>query len=168
MRDATGAWVRNPLPLLARWQIFDNLRRSLLPIGQLALLAADWSGLPGPRGAWTALALGGPAFPLDLSYNVLVPPAASTFTETARTGVGGNVVFNWLYLDNTLTNNDPYAFVFATPTDNGGINTHSLGVFYFNQRWIIYNEDSTNMLNGQSFNVFVVKRHALALQITLR
>ena len=55
----------NPLPLLERWKIFDNLRRSLVPP---ALVAAAGPGLDGP--ARLALALDGgrrwrcPALPL--------------------------------------------------------------------------------------------------------
>jgi len=33
---------RNPLSLLSRWKIFDNLRRSLVPVAMLALLLASW------------------------------------------------------------------------------------------------------------------------------
>ena len=54
VRDATGARVRNPLPPLARWQIFDNLRRSLGAPAALALFAAGGSVLPGPAWVWTA------------------------------------------------------------------------------------------------------------------
>jgi len=37
-----GNPVVNPLPFLARWKIFDNLRRSLLEIATLCLLMAGW------------------------------------------------------------------------------------------------------------------------------
>jgi cyclic beta-1,2-glucan synthetase len=50
-------WERNRLPLLARWKIFDNLRRSTLEIMQLALLAAGWTVLHGSPLRWTFLAL---------------------------------------------------------------------------------------------------------------
>jgi cyclic beta-1,2-glucan synthetase len=48
---------RNPLTLLSRWKIFDNLRRSTLEIAQLGLLAAGWTVLPGSPVGWTAVAL---------------------------------------------------------------------------------------------------------------
>ena len=38
---------RNTLPLISRWKIFDNLRRSLVPPTLLALLVAGWTVLPG-------------------------------------------------------------------------------------------------------------------------
>ncbi len=48
-----GRRVRNPLPRLPRWMIFDNLRRSLVPPATLALLIAGWLALPGVQPAWT-------------------------------------------------------------------------------------------------------------------
>ncbi len=55
VRDAQNAWVRNPLTLQARWQIFDNLRRSLGPPAALALFVAGATVLPGPSRVWTAV-----------------------------------------------------------------------------------------------------------------
>ena len=51
---------RNRLPLLARWKILDNLRRSLLPPAAVALLLAGWSVLPGHPIVWTAALVAGP------------------------------------------------------------------------------------------------------------
>ena len=45
---------RNTLPLISRWKIFDNLRRSLVPATLLALLVAGWAMLPGSPLVWTA------------------------------------------------------------------------------------------------------------------
>ncbi|MDT8421860.1 MAG: glucoamylase family protein [Desulfuromonadales bacterium] len=39
---AGGARGANPLGLLSRWKIFDNLRRSLMPAGSVALLLGAW------------------------------------------------------------------------------------------------------------------------------
>ena len=52
-----GRRLPNPLPLIARWQIFDNLRLSLVPAATVALLAFSWTVLPGSALAWTAAAL---------------------------------------------------------------------------------------------------------------
>ncbi len=46
--------VRNPLSLFNRWKIFDNLRRSLLPAGCIAMLVASWFAAPNPV-LWTWL-----------------------------------------------------------------------------------------------------------------
>ncbi len=61
--DATGRAVPNTLPVIARWKILDNLRRSLIAPSLLALLGAGWTVLPGSPGLWTALALLVLAFP---------------------------------------------------------------------------------------------------------
>src|SRR5205814_3486253 len=48
---------RNSLPLIGRWKILDNLRRSLVPPMLLALLVAGWIALPGAHWFWTATVL---------------------------------------------------------------------------------------------------------------
>src|SRR5207248_5612448 len=57
---------RNRLPLVSRWKILDNLRRSLLGPATLALLVLGWTVLPGSAFAWTAMALAAAALPLCL------------------------------------------------------------------------------------------------------
>ena len=58
-----GSWVRNPLSILGRWRILDNLRRSLVPIASLLLLLLAWfiSASPGVWTATVALAIAIPA-----------------------------------------------------------------------------------------------------------
>jgi cyclic beta-1,2-glucan synthetase len=41
-----GGKERNPLSALNKWKIFDNLRRSLVPIASMALLLAGWMMFP--------------------------------------------------------------------------------------------------------------------------
>lgn len=55
-----GTRVPNPLGLLDRWKIADNLRRSLLPPALLAFLICGWAILPGSALVWTLLALAAP------------------------------------------------------------------------------------------------------------
>ena len=57
-------WRRNRLPLIARWKIFDNLRRSLVAPATVALLLAGWTVLPGSPMIWTAIGLAALAFPV--------------------------------------------------------------------------------------------------------
>jgi cyclic beta-1,2-glucan synthetase len=52
------------LPLISRWKVFDNLRRSLVPPALLALLISAWTWLPGSALAWSAPALAVLAVPL--------------------------------------------------------------------------------------------------------
>lgn len=46
VRSRENRRVRNRLTSLSRWKIFDNLRRSLVPVGMLALLLISWSLSP--------------------------------------------------------------------------------------------------------------------------
>jgi cyclic beta-1,2-glucan synthetase len=53
---------KNPLSLLARWKIFDNLRRSVSPLALTLLLLAGWTILPVPW-FWTLSVMGIIAIP---------------------------------------------------------------------------------------------------------
>ncbi|MCX7041054.1 MAG: DUF3131 domain-containing protein, partial [Spirochaetes bacterium] len=64
---------RNRLPLISRWKIFDNLRRSLVPPATVALFLLAWAILPGSPAVWTAAILAALAFPL---YPLLLEAAA--------------------------------------------------------------------------------------------
>ena len=55
---------RNRLPLIARWKILDNLRRSLMAPATVALLLLAWTILPGSPWLWTAAVLAALAFSL--------------------------------------------------------------------------------------------------------
>ena len=61
--DASGRVVPNTLPAISRWKILDNLRRSLLAPGLVALFVASWTVLPGAAIVWSALGLLVLAFP---------------------------------------------------------------------------------------------------------
>jgi cyclic beta-1,2-glucan synthetase len=61
--DAARRSVPNTLPVIARWKIFDNLRRSVLAPSLLLLLIAGWTVLPGSALLWTLLAVLVLAFP---------------------------------------------------------------------------------------------------------
>jgi cyclic beta-1,2-glucan synthetase len=55
---------RNRLPLISRWKILDNLRRSLMAPATVALLLLAWTILPGQPWVWTAAVLAALAFSL--------------------------------------------------------------------------------------------------------
>src|SRR5581483_10303186 len=67
-----GGSRRNDLPLISRWKLFDNLRRSLLPPALLALLVGGWAFLPGPSLGWTALALSATSLPIFAHLTTMV------------------------------------------------------------------------------------------------
>jgi len=51
--DAHGNQVANPLNVLSRWKILDNLRRSVIEAATFLLLLAGWFYLPGSPVLWT-------------------------------------------------------------------------------------------------------------------
>src|SRR5678810_22217 len=51
-------------PIISRWKIFDNLRRSLVSPLMMLLLAAGWTLFPGPAWVWTLAVLAILAFPI--------------------------------------------------------------------------------------------------------
>ena len=57
---------RNHLPLISRWKIVDNLRRSLMAPATVAVLLMGWTVLPGRASIWTAIGLAAVAWPLAL------------------------------------------------------------------------------------------------------
>jgi cyclic beta-1,2-glucan synthetase len=61
VRTENGRGVPNYLRALGRWQILDNLRRSLGPPALLTLLFAGWLWLPGSPLIWTLASFAVPA-----------------------------------------------------------------------------------------------------------
>ncbi|HEV7231489.1 MAG TPA: glucoamylase family protein [Bacteroidia bacterium] len=45
-------WAKNPVSALSRWKIFDNIRRSLVPVSLTALILMGWIVLPSSQ-FWT-------------------------------------------------------------------------------------------------------------------
>ena len=56
VKTQASSKAKNPMDLLARWKLFDNLRRSLVEIALLLLLAAGWMFSSHPL-RWTLLVL---------------------------------------------------------------------------------------------------------------
>ncbi len=55
--DETRHLVRNPISLISRWKIVDNLRRSLMEPATFFLFLAGWFLLPGGPRFWTIVTL---------------------------------------------------------------------------------------------------------------
>jgi hypothetical protein len=51
--EESGRWVPNPISIISRWKIFDNLRRSLVEPSTLLLFVISWFGLAGGPLYWT-------------------------------------------------------------------------------------------------------------------
>ena len=56
--DESRHLVRNPISLVSRWKIVDNLRRSLVEPATFILLVCGWFWLPGGPLFWTLVTLG--------------------------------------------------------------------------------------------------------------
>ena len=82
-----GGLTRNRLPLISRWKILDNLRRSLLAPALVSLFVFGWTIAPGSAAVWTAVAVGALAFPVALRLLAWLkgPRAGQTWSIFART-----------------------------------------------------------------------------------
>jgi cyclic beta-1,2-glucan synthetase len=78
--------VRNILPMISRWKIFDNLRRSLLAPSLLLWLAGAWTFLPGLPMWWTLFALLVVSFPVyaHVTTDIFLPPRSVSLASYFR------------------------------------------------------------------------------------
>jgi cyclic beta-1,2-glucan synthetase len=83
VRDARGEKRPNRIPLISRWKILDNLRRSLLAPAIILLLIAGWTILPGGAFWWTLFALVTLAFPVyaHVTTGLLIHPRGVPWTS---------------------------------------------------------------------------------------
>ncbi|HEU4595677.1 MAG TPA: glucoamylase family protein [Pyrinomonadaceae bacterium] len=81
--DAQGRAVRNTLPLIARWKIFDNLRRSLVAPCVVLWLVFAWTLLPGSPLLWSLFVLLALAFPVyaHVTTSLLLHPRGIPWTS---------------------------------------------------------------------------------------
>ncbi|MGH9343698.1 MAG: glucoamylase family protein, partial [Terriglobia bacterium] len=75
-----GKDVPNPIALISRWKILDNLRRSLVEAAILALLMGGWFFLPGGAAYWTIATL----------VLLLLPSYFQVFLHLLSAGGSGN------------------------------------------------------------------------------
>ena len=79
VKNQKGEKVKNPLSVVARWKIVDNLRRSLVAPFTMLLIALAISILPGSLWFWLAIAFFNIFFPLitgSIDYVVSKPLSA--------------------------------------------------------------------------------------------
>jgi cyclic beta-1,2-glucan synthetase len=81
--DAQRRKSRNPLPLIGRWKILDNLRRSLVAPSLFLWLLAAWTIFPGSGLIWTLFAVVTIAFPvyLHVTTSLLIHPRGVPWTS---------------------------------------------------------------------------------------
>jgi hypothetical protein len=93
--DQAGARVLNPISLISRWKILDNLRRSLVEPATFLLLLLGWLVLPGHAAHWTLASIAVLFFPawLECVLN-LVRAFKNRSVEMARNAFSGFVTQN--------------------------------------------------------------------------
>ena len=72
----TGRLRKNPISMLSRWKIFDNLRRSLIAALLTVLLLLGWTALPS-AGFWTLVVIG----------IILIPAMIASSLNAARKSI---------------------------------------------------------------------------------
>ena len=72
VKDEFGDLAPNPISLISRWKIFDNLRRSLVQPATFLLLAAGWLRLPGGPRYWTFVTLALLFLPIYIQFAAAV------------------------------------------------------------------------------------------------
>ncbi|MEX2471638.1 MAG: glucoamylase family protein [Gemmatimonadota bacterium] len=88
--SASGSRIPNRLSALARWMMFDNLRRSLASPSLLLLAVFGWLALPGGAGWWTAWIVAFPGVPVLLAAVSAAParvrqwPSGAPFRRSLR------------------------------------------------------------------------------------
>ncbi|MFO0841099.1 MAG: glucoamylase family protein [Gemmataceae bacterium] len=83
----SGERIANPLPLLERWKIVDNLRRSLVPPGLLLLLVLGWTVLPGSPALWSLVALAILGFPVLMGVTTTLTRLVGAHARTELANV---------------------------------------------------------------------------------
>ncbi|HEY2906806.1 MAG TPA: DUF3131 domain-containing protein, partial [Vicinamibacterales bacterium] len=111
-----GGFQRNRLPLVSRWKIVDNLRRSVMAPATLALLVLGWTVLRGSPIVWTAIALAAALLPLALRVLQIAAgrtrlESSTAFVRTTAEDIETELVR--LSLQLTLLANQAYEMVHA-------------------------------------------------------
>ena len=92
-----GKLVPNPLSVISRWQIIDNLRRSLSEVATFALLLYAWLLWPQQALFWTLTAVALTASPIGLDFFVSLVGAGrrlftASFWQNAMSDLAGKFV----------------------------------------------------------------------------
>lgn len=107
-------------------------------------------------GKWTIYQENKVALDNGSTYNVLaVNPSKKAFMHKAS---ASNISNNWTTINHPSCNNNPNAVLLVTQNWKGTYNAKSIGVWYSNGKWTIYNQDRSAMPTGTSFNVLVMSK----------
>jgi len=99
--DYFGKLIPNPLTLISRWKILDNLRRSLIEIATLSLLLGGWFYLPGKPSYWTMATL----------VLMLIPTYFQFFQSLLRSARTRNRLAFWKQMTTTFVDRQINVFL---------------------------------------------------------
>jgi cyclic beta-1,2-glucan synthetase len=96
--EESGRRVPNPLSVVSRWKILDNLRRSLVEPAIFTLFLLGWLCLPGGPAAWTAATVA-------ILFLPVLCQLAFDFANAARSGKKSIVIDAWnTFLNASIAN----------------------------------------------------------------
>jgi len=151
--DGNGVWGSSA----GGYGVFGSSTNSIGVVGSttggFAGVRASYDG----PGAGRALDISNGALSVDGAH-----PTAFVHVATADTLECENN--HCTTIDNPLTNDDPNALLFVTHTYNppeepsGNYLTGAFSVYYNGSKWDIYLDDTSQSIEGNTFNVLVIKR----------
>ena len=81
--DFFGKMARNPLSIISRWKILDNLRRSLTEMAMFVMLLSGWLFFPKQALYWTVVTLGMLMLPTYTQFALTIARARSALFTSA-------------------------------------------------------------------------------------
>ncbi len=167
VRDAHHRPARNRLPLISRWKIVDNLRRSLVAPTMLLWFAAAWTVLPGSALLWTLAILVILAFPVyaHVTNALLLHPRGIPWTSHF-----------WSVWGDVRTNTAQFALSFAFIAHQAYLQAHAIGLTFYRKliskkkllAWVTAAEaDKQSAHDLRAFWQFLWPAEALVLGIAL-
>src|SRR5258706_63614 len=81
--DFFGKMARNPLSIISRWKILDNLRRSLTEMAMFVMLLSGWLFFPKHALYWTLVTLALLALPTDTHFALTIARARGALLTSA-------------------------------------------------------------------------------------
>ncbi len=167
VRDERNRPVLNRLPLISRWKILDNLRRSLVAPTMLLWLAAAWTVLPGSALLWTIAILVILAFPVyaHVTNALLLHPR----------GIPWSSQF-WSVWGDVRTNTAQFALSFTFIAHQAVLQTHAILQTFYRKlvskkkllEWVTASDAERGSAHDlRAFWVFMWPAEALTLGIAL-
>jgi PKD repeat protein len=94
----------------------------------------------------------------NTTETVTIMPGVTELVAITHTANTGNISNHMTTIDNELTNNKPDKILVVTPV-LGVRNGAALGVYYYSNKWIIYNQNKSTISANEQFNVVTADPH---------